>query len=44
MPERIELIKRLEEYRDTFFMGLSSSHHIDLLIQDLKAEEAEKED
>jgi len=41
MKERLELIKRLQEYRDKFFMGNSSAHHIDLLIQDLKAEEDE---
>ena len=44
MKERIELIKNLEEYRDTFAMGFDSSHDIERLIENLKAEESEDQD
>ena len=44
MKERIELIKRLEEYQATFAMGFDSSHDIDRLIENLKAEENDCED
>ncbi len=44
MKERIELIKKLEEYRDTFAMSYDSSHYINRLIENLKAEEGEDQD
>jgi len=44
MQDRIELIERLEEYRDTFVMNFDSSHALKLLIENLKAEEDENED
>lgn len=42
MKERQELIAYLENYLANYVMGFDASHHIKLLIADLKLEEEEE--